>query len=550
MKQNRRLAALLALMKSSGGGDSGRGGGGRGGMIGGDEDHDEGGKGGGGSGQERQARFDKSFVEIQKLLEYAKNLDEAIFDQDQDPFSLSSSTKKRSRPNTSPMHQKETINHYEVSSPATMPGILGDGRNRYGRKPIKMIEEDLKKRIELLKSNQGEWEAFQEKIMEYQKDNVVSNDIIKHNRDALAAFFPTLRLRKIESAHQDNEKHRELVLKKKKKMDKEKQKKKLAAVAKKEQQAEQSRHQNREENGKSQIMQKRWFLIISVAARIGYIARTVEENRSKNHKTVQTNHAARVIQRKWRVHNLRQQELRKQHALAKIAVVFHDYLIRRRIVAKYRAADTIRQFFKDVHDVSKLMKVVQKYRFSVVLAQRLSKSFLAIRHAQIEVLCKYWDKLEGTWWGQRKLHGGAGAGSRESLDGEKGGKSKSKKKGKKNKDENKDGDRGDRDKGPTMKVSFEIKLDVITEDLLIRKKQFRKLLAGYREQLAKYQLELKRAPVKKTLFSGIKQNAAASKAEDDKNAPKRPVFKLLPPVQDMYAVIEKGFLLQTQANIG
>ncbi|KAJ3049197.1 hypothetical protein HDU99_008965, partial [Rhizoclosmatium hyalinum] len=67
-------------------------------------------------------------------------------------------------------------------------------------------------------------------------------------------------------------------------------------------------------------------------------------------------------------------------------------------------------------------------------------------------------------------------------------------KGKKNKDENKDGDRGDRDKGPAMKVSFEIKLDVITEDLLIRKKQFRKLLAGYREQLAKYQLELKRAP--------------------------------------------------------
>jgi hypothetical protein len=47
--------------------------------------------------------------------------------------------------------------------------------------------------------------------------------------------------------------------------------------------------------------------------------------------------------------------------------VFHIYVGRRKNQIKHKSADMIRQFFKEVHDVSKLMKVVKKYRFSGML---------------------------------------------------------------------------------------------------------------------------------------------------------------------------------------
>ncbi|KAI9352719.1 hypothetical protein BDR26DRAFT_849746 [Obelidium mucronatum] len=523
MKQNRRMVALLALMKSADRAE--RGGSGNGGMIGGGGD-DEGDEQGNGDDEafgymDRQVKFDRSFTEIMKLLEYAKSLDEAILEND-NMMSVGQQMKRRSRPNTSPMAQKETTSMqqhqtYEMSGGGGGGGTTGgDGKNRYGRKPIKLIAEELKKRIDLLKSNQGEWEAFQERILAYHKTQVVSNDIIKHNREALAA------IRNLESAHIDHEKHRELVLKKKKKLDKEKLKKKLEIVQKKDSAIEQGRRREREENGKSQLIQKKWFLIISVAARIGYIQRVVDENRAKNAKIIRENHAARIIQRKWRVYIHRRHELRKREALATIAS---------RMIAKYFAADKIRQFFKE------LMKVVQKYRFSVVLAQRLSKGFLAIRKAQVT-------KLESSWWAQRKMHGGAG-GSNNSLDWLRRQESPSQRR-KKSKDEEKD--RKDADRAPALKVTNTTKIQIITEDLLARKKQYRNALLVHQEQLAKYIAELKKAPIKKTLFSGIKPKAD-TKPEDDKNAPKKPVFKLLPAVPEMYQLIEKGFLMQTQANM-
>lgn len=44
--------------------------------------------------------------------------------------------------------------------------------------------------------------------------------------------------------------------------------------------------------------------------------------------------------------------------------VFQKYVIRWRLQVKHEAADVIRTFFKEVHDTSKLMKVVKKYRYA------------------------------------------------------------------------------------------------------------------------------------------------------------------------------------------
>ncbi|KAJ3201564.1 hypothetical protein HDU82_008023 [Entophlyctis luteolus] len=160
-----------------------------------------------------------------------------------------------------------------------------------------------------------------------------------------------MRLKAIESAHADHQTHRELVLKKKKKIDKEKLRKKLEIVQKKESAMvgdllfssksqtltqENSKQREKDENGKTQIMQKKWFVIVTLAARIGYIQRTLEvnanfaissiyfyydqESRTKLSKLFLENHAARVIQAKWHVFSLKQQELRKKAALGKIAL--------------------------------------------------------------------------------------------------------------------------------------------------------------------------------------------------------------------------------------
>ena len=95
------------------------------------------------------------------------------------------------------------------------------------------------------------------------------------------------------------------------------------------------------------------------------------------------NHAARVIQKGWRTYTEKLLAQRKAEALTKISGyeksmaikvkfvvnffncrVFKVYVKKRREDIKNNSADIIMQFFKKVHDVSKLMKVVKQYRHS------------------------------------------------------------------------------------------------------------------------------------------------------------------------------------------
>ncbi|KAJ3048228.1 hypothetical protein HK102_012742, partial [Quaeritorhiza haematococci] len=119
-------------------------------------------------------------------------------------------------------------------------------------------------------------------------------------------------------------------------------------------------------------------------------------------------HAARVIQRQWRRYRQKIEDERRRRALMVISRIFAGYVHRRRVIAQHRAGNTIRQFFKDVHDVSKLMRIVKKYRFEVVKAQTFSRSWLAIHRARLHALSLYWDTFEPKWWAQRKASSGPG----------------------------------------------------------------------------------------------------------------------------------------------
>jgi hypothetical protein len=60
----------------------------------------------------------------------------------------------------------DSYNNNNAAASSAMGNILGRGSHDVGlmRKPLRLIMADLNKRIELLKTNQAEWEAFQLKI--------------------------------------------------------------------------------------------------------------------------------------------------------------------------------------------------------------------------------------------------------------------------------------------------------------------------------------------------------------------------------------------------
>lgn len=96
--------------------------------------------------------------------------------------------------------------------------------------------------------------------------------------------------------------------------------------------------------------------------------------------------------------------------------VFHDYVERRRLKIKQQAADTIRQFFQDVHEVSKLMKIIKKYRYNVIRCQNIVRTWLEIRRMRIMCVTRYWDKCTSMWWETRRRdHTQISSGKRESM---------------------------------------------------------------------------------------------------------------------------------------
>jgi hypothetical protein len=75
---------------------------------------------------------------------------------------------------------------------------------------------------------------------------------------------------------------------------------------------------------------------------------------------------------------------------------FHIFVNRRRQKAKNEAADVIRQFITDAFDSSRFRRLIQSFRYSVVNAQTVSRDWLQIREARIEILSNYWDEIAAT----------------------------------------------------------------------------------------------------------------------------------------------------------
>ncbi|KAI9357594.1 hypothetical protein DFJ73DRAFT_820339 [Zopfochytrium polystomum] len=487
--------------------------------------------------------FEKSLAEIQKLLERAKN-GEAPIDPEISMFAAAEADRERKKKaGAGAGGQASTPLQAGGGARQAGPmGMLQQQKQQIGRKPLRLIALDLAKRIDQLKTNQAEWESFQARIAEYRQMET-QTDIIRHNRDVLANYLPEIRKARLSSAHESHENHRALVLKKKRKLDATRLKVKIEAVQKK----DSAISQKKEEVSRAQLMQKKWFIVVTAFARMLQIKRTVEEAQEAKAHLRLINHAARVIQKGWRQYRDRKLEEAKQQSLATIASVFVPFVRHRRSRMKHNSADTIRQFFKEVHDTSKLMKVVKKYRFSVIKAQGICRAFLSIRSAQLQLITLLWDRLEHSWWTQRKLAHDKGGGSTASLD-EKATKAaaraKPQKKGKKAKDDEKQSERS-----AVVKIPETIKVKVLKEDLILRKRKHRAQLQAYADQLQKWNAENKRMQPKMLLLNTLRSAKgvdAKPDPEDDTaklNMPRKPHFKVLPSPTEMHELMERGFMM-------
>ncbi|KAJ3012605.1 hypothetical protein HKX48_006190 [Thoreauomyces humboldtii] len=515
--QNSRLGALLALLNRAYGGEGSRDAAARGGRT-------------GGRGQRTSQRgftgdepsshngFDRNLGEIQKLIERAKNLDDKGYSEALENDADHSRRNKKTDKHES--HQQSSHHHQQQQQQMQLFDLLSENKPLAGRKPIRVIAADLAKRIEMLKTNQGEWDAFQTKISEYREADAVRArtapaDMIRQNKIVLSEMPVAQRRLRIASAREQRDRHRLEIRTRKKENDMQRWHEKVAALQKKKDVVEQMKKKEKEQMGRAQALQRKWFVLTAVASRMTIIRIVLEV------RVPWFLFASRLIQRVYRKHMRRREEAKKGAALMTIAVVFRRYVARRREAQKHKASDAIRQFFRDVYDVSRLMKIVKKYRFSVVKAQHYVMSWHEMRNAQVKVLGRYWDKLEPLWWNQRKNAGGGMKKSNSStdLDGGKDAKAKPKKTRSKLKKE-------DAVEKVPLKMTPAIKRNILLTDLIVRRKQYRTLIVQYEQDLIAYSASHKGAG----------------------GAPKRPVFKLLPPQPDMLVLIEKGFLEATSTG--
>jgi hypothetical protein len=157
----------------------------------------------------------------------------------------------------------------------------------------------------------------------------------------------------------------------------------------------------RDFTGNLQQLQARWFTVVFVAVRVNLMKNLIETKQSERMRELRDYRSAVSIQRWYRgILESRQASARKG-ALMIIARVFSRFYRRWKAERLRNASLVIHSFFKEVYDVSKLLKIVKKYRLSVIKAQRYVKSFLKVREARVLVISKHWDQVESVWWSQR-----------------------------------------------------------------------------------------------------------------------------------------------------
>lgn len=97
-------------------------------------------------------------IYLHLMVERAKNIDERAYGSTTILTDLDKAGRRRRVDKATSLSQ-----HHQQTQ---LFDLLSEAKALAGRKPIRVIADELAKRIETLKTNQTEWEAFQKKICE------------------------------------------------------------------------------------------------------------------------------------------------------------------------------------------------------------------------------------------------------------------------------------------------------------------------------------------------------------------------------------------------
>jgi len=176
-------------------------------------------------------------------------------------------------------------------------------------------------------------------------------------------------------------------------------------------------------------------------------------------------------------------------------------LFTRRIDRRKKSAAIIYRYCEEIKEAEGLRTVCQRFRLSVIKAQRVVRNFLAIRHTQVEVLERFWEIKE------EKL-------KQQAEDAAKDSKTKGKGKGKAKKG--------------FKPVPELIRKEIIREDISNRRKKFE---ADKDEMIKKAEVEMA-----KNLLQGVEVRAKTIE------------FHFLPTEEHMFELIAKGREMEAQAK--
>jgi len=169
----------------------------------------------------------------------------------------------------------------------------------------------------------------------------------------------------------------------------------------------------------------------------------------------------------------------------------------RRIERRKKSAALIYRYCDEIREAEGLRTVAQRFRLSVIKAQKIIRNFLSVRRTKIEVLLKYWSLKEEKYQAMITAE--------EEKAAAKGAKGKGKAKPAKAKVKN------------WLPVPDELKKEMIRTQLKTRKKDFE-------EQKEELMMEAE-VQMAKNLIKGVEVG------------PKCVVFRMLPSEEEMFALI-------------
>lgn len=285
-------------------------------------------------------------------------------------------------------------------------------------------------------------------------------------------------------------------------------------------------HESRE----SQMM-RRWAIFVLIGSRLQMMRNVLEEDHWHRNDYIRRTHAAKVIQRAWRKYNSGVQAAREETAMAILNRSIKSYVVRRKERLIRQDADLLRNFFLDVYNSSRIMHVIQTFRYSVIKAQNFSINWIAVRHSRLILLLKQWNKHEGDWRFLKLRH------LREEEE-KKSGKKKtfstaSKKKVAK-----------DADQPVLIEIPEHIKKQVLVEAFIKRRKAYRASMTDYLkkvENFKSHKMDRMRYLKAKASLSAGKMINQAELDELSAKEPIRPWFAPLCTIPDLYAQMQKAY---------